>query len=95
MDKHLHLATRFTQLLQSALTPEQWAEMVATNTTDPCYWDGGACASHNYLDANMVTDAAFTDVVGRAFDHDSDADIGLWNDGWNLAFTTWTGRPRP
>lgn len=82
-----HLAHRFTSLLREALTDEQWAEMRGKN-------ESGAyrlcCASHDYVDANMVMAAAFAEVHRREakFLDAGDADIRVWNDAWALARQT-------
>lgn len=45
----------------------------------------GACATHDYCDANMVMDAAFHAVLRREPSVESDGDMDLWNSAWNLA----------
>lgn len=94
-DHVARLAAGFTAELKRTLTPAEWAEMVSINRDDPIYWQGGACASHNYCDSNMVMAAAFETAFSREIDLDSDDDLDLWNAAWNAAFTEWTGRPRP
>lgn len=90
-DKTAELALKFVTLLRAELTDEQWAEMRAKNGTGEYKL---ACASHDYVDANMVMAAAFKEVHGRevAF-HDEDpataeADIDAWNAAWTLARQT-------
>ena len=45
----------------------------------------GACASHDFCDANMPMAAAFEAVTGREPDVASQADADLWNAAWNIA----------
>lgn len=88
------LAHCFTVRLRDLLTEQQWLEMRAKNAS------GGyklCCASHDYLDANMVMAAAFRQVHGREADFTSegDADISDWNAAWALArATTLTDMPK-
>lgn len=88
-----HLAHRFTERLRAELTDEQWAEMRRKNASGNYKL---CCASHDYVDANMVMAAAFTEVYGRGpgFLGKGDTDIRDWNDAWNLARqTTLTAAP--
>lgn len=52
---------------------------------DLLYHDPRICYSHDYCDANMVMLAAFEDAVGRELNFDSDADLHLWEEAWDLA----------
>lgn len=71
----------FATMLAAELTAEQWAEMRARNVTA----DAGVCASHDFCDANMVMDPAFTAVMGRQADGASDTDAALWSAAWDHA----------
>jgi hypothetical protein len=82
------IAHGFTRLLKQQLTIAQWKEMVAKNKTDPRY-ASGACASQDYLDANMSMAEAFKDVTGREPDGDNEDDAALWNKAWELARKRW------
>ena len=88
-DKTAELALKFVTLLRRELTAEQWDEMRAKNGTGEYTL---ACASHDYLDANMVMAAAFKEVHDRevAFsdEPDADADVDAWNAAWTLARQT-------
>jgi hypothetical protein len=84
------IAEAFSEVLREWLTPDEFAEMKRLNESDPDYADGGACASHNYCDANMAMDAAFQKILGREPNvvgegPDVEADCKLWNDAWSLA----------
>lgn len=58
--------------------------------------DSNICHSHDYIDANMVMDAAFRCILGRcahfitadATVRQKNADYDLWNDSWTLAMQT-------
>lgn len=83
------VAEAFVHVLRQWLTADEFAEMKRLNATDPDY-SSGACASHNYCDANMAMDAAFKQVLGREPNvvgegPDVEADCKLWHDAWNLA----------
>lgn len=63
-DAHLAalIGTAFADLYQSQVTPAVLAIVRRRNAE----WDDPlACASHDFLDANMVMAEAFTRVVGR------------------------------
>lgn len=82
-----HLAQRFTERLRAELTDQQWAEMRQKNASGTYAL---CCASHDYLDANMLMERAFIQVHGRApnFSGPGDEDINLWNQAWDLARQT-------
>ena len=67
----------FATLLGAELTLNQWREMRLKNATthkgDDC------CASHDYCDANMTLDEAFTRAMGREADLFSIADTAILN----------------
>lgn len=82
------LAKAFVDELESDLTPEQWVEMRRRNAL-PDY-AGPVCASHDFCDANMPMDSAFTRIMGRDALPDNsegmaDADCALWSSAWNIA----------
>jgi len=85
------LARFFGELLQTALTPDEFAELVERNAMhDPL---SSVCYSHDYCDANMVMAEAWENMFGSAFpmldDNDNggptDTDLELWNDAWAIA----------
>lgn len=88
-DKTAELALKFVTLLRRELTAQQWDEMRAKNGTGEYKL---ACASHDFLDANMIMAAAFKEVHGRevAFSDEAnaDADVDAWNAAWTLARQT-------
>lgn len=81
------LACRFAIRLREALDQHEWAAMVEKNETPQYAWP--VCASHDFIDANMVMDDAFHDVMGRNLLPDeggpTDEDVKLWNDAWAMA----------
>ena len=76
------IAERFALILRHWLNNDQWNEMVRRNTYDEAYQDG-ACASHDFCDANMAMAEAIHQITGREVDIDSDND--LWNIAWDIA----------
>jgi hypothetical protein len=92
MNQIQELADKFVRNLRESLTPEQFAEMCQKNSTPE--YQGGVCASHDYVDANMVMLDAFEDVVGRRMVMDGgdspieQADRALWNAAWEYAHAT-------
>jgi hypothetical protein len=79
----LCLGEAFADGLANTLTHNDWCEMVALNQT-PTYADG-ACASHNYCDANIVMLDAWHLMFDRPIDADIEAEAKLWNAAWEVA----------
>lgn len=79
------LAHEFSETLRAELSEDDWREMRERNRT----YGAGVCASHDFCDANMVMEQAFSVITGRAILPDdgppSDADRSLWNDAWYIA----------
>ena len=73
------LARKFHELVREIL-PEHLEVIDEENRTAE-----HTCASHDYLDANMVMDEAFTIIFGRDMDAASEDDAALWNAAWDLA----------
>jgi hypothetical protein len=80
------LAEAFTKSLRDDLDDKQFAEIVMRHRNAPVQYRD-ACASHEFLDANMNMDAAFKAVLGREVDPDEDAT--LWNEAWAKAKASW------
>lgn len=83
------IAGAFVALLRRDLTPTQWAEMRERNAT-PDY-AAGACASHDYCDANMIMlEACETLGVPTVLDFtdgepDHEKACQVWNAAWEIA----------
>lgn len=84
------IAAKFSQLLADHLTREQHAEMINRNFTSGY---AGACASHDFCDANEVMAEAFQTVTGREPDPADDADATVWNAAWSAARANYIGSP--
>ena len=86
------LAAEFVAVLTEWLTPAEFAEMQRRNVTA----GEGVCASHDFCDANMAMDEAFTHALGRkpdVMDSDDGAegrDVALWNAAWAAAMPSLT-----
>lgn len=63
-----------------------YREIKRRNSFDPCYALGGACASHDFCDANVVMRLAFVAVMEREPDCNDREDTKLWNDAWESAW---------
>lgn len=91
-DKHVvAIAEAFAEVLRQWLSKDEFDAMKRLNETDRDYADGGACASHNYCDANMAMGAAFEQVIGRDAPGNSAEDTAIWNDAWSLARKLYLG----
>lgn len=88
------LADEFASVLRKWLTDGEFAEMKRRNEADPAY-AAGACASHDFCDANMAMEAAWRRVLGREVDAGSAADATLWNEAWELARSRHIGDTKP
>jgi len=80
------LALAFVAILKDWLTPDQWADMRAKNAS-PAYADVGACASHDYCDANMAMLEALESLWNDGTDNPRDimAETDLFNAAWLIA----------
>jgi hypothetical protein len=80
------LAWRFAAELREWLEPWQMIKVCERNAIEP-----SGCASHDFCDANMTMDAAWTATFARPFLPDTDdseptdADVALWNAAWDMA----------
>lgn len=79
------VARAFADVLRQWLTPDEWAEMHRRNAT---YQSTGACASHDFCDANMAMLEAFK-ACGVPFETDANgptpATARTWSRAWNIA----------
>lgn len=90
------LAETFAAELLAYLGQERFDAMKAKNQT-PAYIGTGACASHDFTDANFFMDAAFVKILGRGAYLLGDSEQGicteseyvsdchLWNEAWNYS----------
>lgn len=80
-----NVATRFVEVLEEWLSPEEMAEVRERNADED---DKLVCHSHDFCDANMamleaieeVCNVTAADVCGQI-----DADTALWSAAWDLA----------
>ena len=77
------LALRFVATVRSNVTDEDFAEILKRNKTYP----PGCCATHDFMDANMLMLEAFEALAKRDMDFESDADTALWSAAWEIATT--------
>ncbi len=78
----IQLANEFSSVLKTWLTAEEMKLVIEKNST-PEYND--CCASHDYCDANMAMDEAFTKLTGKETNPQSDTQRSLWNNAWTIA----------
>lgn len=76
------LARAFCRHLQRAIGAVGVRKAAARNKL-PSY--EGCCASHDFCDANDVMAEAFKEVTLRDMDTESEGDLALWNEAWDLA----------
>jgi hypothetical protein len=85
------LASKFSQVLNEWLTPEEMSEVRQRNDAEPK--DSGICHSYDFCDANMAMFEAFEKVLNRkprivdeeASEEDREWDTNLWSEAWTLA----------
>ncbi len=82
-ERPAQIAEKFAAVLRRWLSPGEFAEMRKRNQTSA--YASGCCASHDFCDANMAMEEAFTEIVGRPLDFGSDADTAIWNEAWETA----------
>lgn len=78
------LAGRFAAEMKSELTAAELRQVRERNASGDY---AGACATHDFCDANMMMHSAFVAVVG-VDPHDdgmSEEHCELWNEAWNIA----------
>lgn len=79
------LALQFSKDLRGVLDVEELQEVVATNAErDDC---GLSCASHDFVDANMVMAGAFQHCFGLELDLDEQIHLDVVNRAWSMAKT--------
>lgn len=76
------VAHEFSKVLSEWLTPAQCRAVLACNATEP-FQTSGACASHDFSDANMAMEEAFHNLDLQTC---ADLSADLWNVAW-----TWRG----
>lgn len=79
-----NLAVKFCDILQEWLTDDELELVVARNDARVDKNDG-VCHSHDFCDANMAMDEAWSSMFQNDVDTTSDADLDLWNAAWDLA----------
>lgn len=87
-DKVDALAKKFSTILREWLTEEEMSAVIERNRADG--YPTNICHSHDFCDANMAMDEAFTKVMGREYDFGNengteDADLDLINAMWMQA----------
>lgn len=83
--KVMRVAVAFANTIRAAcadLDGDPLAEIIARNAT-PDY--AGACATHDFFDANMAMGDAFESIYGRWPDAASEADAAIINAAWDIA----------
>lgn len=87
----IRLARAFGEEVQGVFSTREFRAICERNKSGGAY-DHGACATHDFCDANMLMLAAFTATFDREpwFLTDSEhpkgvADTRLWNDAWAVA----------
>lgn len=76
------LGEEFARLIREEFSAETLGEIRRRNAS-PAY--AGACATHDFSDANLIMAQAFETVTGREAAPDSETDCRLWNAAWDYA----------
>jgi hypothetical protein len=79
--KYRKIALSFAQLLKDSLSPGEWESLIRENEE---YKYTNCCASHNYLDANIVMDEAIKKHVSHFNIHHT-PHTKMWNEAWDYA----------
>lgn len=84
------LAAEFARIINEWLTPAEMRAVVAQNEASflaarakgkKCQ----TCATGDYCDSNVAMEEAFTTVLKRDMDLQSEADVDLWGRAWDRA----------
>ena len=75
------LAGKFLAILERDLLPKDFKEACRRNKTIA----PGLCASHDFCDANMVMDEAWSATVDHEMTPSSTEDAALWSGAWEIA----------
>lgn len=87
----INVAKAFADVLREWFSDAEFVEMRWRNAHDEAYHgDSGACASHDFCDANVAMAEAIESVLGhepRVYDVDGveGEDCALWNAAWAYA----------
>ena len=76
------LAQTFIEYLRRDMGPQDYALMGLRNLAEG---KTGICHSHDFLDANLTMNEAFTDVVGHPAEIQNSNQAALWSDAWRIA----------
>jgi hypothetical protein len=76
------IAKKFSEVLRDWLTKEEMQNVVDRNRSQT---DESICHSHDFCDANMAMDEAFTAVVGRQCNLQNQYEIKRWGHAWDIA----------
>lgn len=79
----LDLAKAFFVELRKDIGAGNLAKALSLNET--VHANTNICSTHDYCDANMCMDSAFTATFGREVDLESSADIELIDEAWRHA----------
>jgi hypothetical protein len=80
------LAGAFAKEIREALSPEMLNRVRILNRESPRYGEDRACATHNFIDANVcMLDAFKKTFPGTEPDPASQAVANLMNEAWSLA----------
>jgi hypothetical protein len=77
-----NLAVKFCDVLHEWLTEDELAIVVERNASRDCEC---VCHSHDFCDANMAMDEAWSRMFQDEIDLSSEIDTDLWNAAWDLA----------
>jgi hypothetical protein len=80
-DMTQRLADELSRIIRDWLRPDDLLEVLSRNRT----LEPGVCATHDFCDANVAMEEAFTSALKRDFNPASIVDVELWNAARELA----------
>lgn len=83
LKKAVELSNEFSTICDATFTRDEYRAIVDANKRHGL--SSGICATHDYCDANMLMDAAFTKVMGREADVSNEDDALLWSVAWTIS----------
>lgn len=81
------MAFEFASVLRKELNRTSWSEMRRRNSASIKRGKMSTCASHDFIDANEIMAAAFSEIFGRDMDPGSELDAALATAAWDIAKT--------
>lgn len=82
MSRPERLAAAFIECIREVMEDDELREIDRRNAAEE---DRLVCHTHDFCDANVYMEEAFSRTFHYAPDVSSEEDAAVWNDAWNLA----------